>query len=147
VIRKGVWRRPPPAHPLYAATEFRGKFLFRLQLSVVLAPSLFIASPPSSRSSISDANSCKLPSSLLLVVAPATFLAHDSTCVPSRGDLTPSPSRTRPMLPFFGRSGINHPQPRNYFEDLPEILEIIPPTCRYLFAILSKQKLSNVLSI
>lgn len=59
-----VGDQPPPHRALRRAVEFRGKFLFRLP-QVVLARSLFIASPPPSRSSISDANSCKLPSSLL----------------------------------------------------------------------------------
>lgn len=101
-------------------------------MSYSLAHPLFIAPPPPSRSSIFDANSCKLPSSLLLV-APATFLAHNSrTALAFLRGLDRTPSRTRPALPFLDRSGINLPQPRNYFEDLPEISEIIPNTSMFI---------------
>lgn len=45
----------------------------------MLARSLFIALPPPSRSSISDANSCKLPSSLRLLLAPSFAMPRSSS--------------------------------------------------------------------
>jgi len=93
---------PPPRRPPAAAvappcaTELRRNLeanFFSVSRNVVLARSLFIASPPPPRSSISDANSCKLPSSRLLAFLLVAILRGldraPSTSPPPRVRLDP----------------------------------------------------------
>lgn len=102
------------------------------------ARSLFIASPPPSRSSIFDANSCKLPSSFL--VLPAALLATPcDTRVPPRARShagtpfpPPYPPLERSIRVAFRRWDKPSPTERNYFESSPEISGIIPRIDIYL---------------
>ena len=127
MVQHGVCRRPPLT-PLTQRRNLEANF-FSVSRNVVLARSLFIASPPPSRSSISDANSCKLPSSLCLM--PHASLPSSYGTRVSRGlDRTTTPSRNRTTTPSrnrraFAQSGINRLQSRNYFEKPPEISGII----------------------
>lgn len=135
MVQYGVCRRPPLTPPTQRR-NLEANF-FSVSHNVVLARSLFIASPPPSRSSISDANSCKLPSSLCLIPhAPRHRLLTALAFL--RGlDRTPSPSRTRRA---FTRSLRDKPplvvklfwEPARIFRDY-----------RYLFAAQSKWKLFN----
>lgn len=89
---------------------------FSVSRNVVLARSLFIASPPPSRSSISDANSCKLPSSLS---------ASCSTLPRRLLTARPRPPRVRShtiaprelVAPLLNRFGINRPSVVKLFRE------------------------------